>query len=192
MLNKTVVLKVSARPKEGIEQILAGVKGPYLGDPAQGVAKIFEKKKRRWQKDQVLWLNPPIPGAKFDCVHSVYRQVMLHPRSFTNPLNVHGLYCLAAYLRENECAELESFTGAIHAFGDVIFDDKTVMDHQQGISFTFRDLGSAILRLENGKPVTICMVSHSDELHDDPVVGFSGSSDWFDFEKVKSSLLAEA
>lgn len=195
MLNKTVVLKVPARPTESLEQILAGIraKGPYLSDMAGGIAKIFDDKKvKRWEKEQIVWLNPSVPEAKFDCVHSVYRQIMVSPRPFTNPLNLHGLYSLAAYLCENDCSELEGFTGAIHAFGDVIFDDKPVMDHRLGLSFTFGDLGSVVLRVENGKPVSIYMVSHTDELHDDPVVGFSGSTDWFDFEEVKSSLLAEA
>jgi hypothetical protein len=149
------------------------------------VAGWFEENAPRWPQDHLVWLCFPHSLATFDCVHSLYGATVSAQGIFYKFLGVHGLYCLAAHLKQNPCPELKDFSGLVHAFGASKAGIKTVLNHEAHIGFDALDLITPVLYIENGVPRSIYTEWHSSEAEDPHIIAYSGSTDMFTLEEER-------
>lgn len=189
MSQKAVVLRVPVlpTPMTAIYDELLGF-GSGNGD---GVAKHFDDVvAKQWGEDHLVWLYPQEPEAKFDCLHSLYGEVMKEQSTFVTLLAAHGLFCLAAHLKQVEHPALKSFTGIVHAFNGSRLAEKMGMNHQAEAPWTGYDLSTPVLFLEQGRPHSIYTMWHSGGTEDTSLIAFCGSASMFKLEEETARLAA--
>jgi hypothetical protein len=160
MLTNSVLLRVPA-----LQMPIAEIYATHLSfgyGNGDNVAKNFPEP-ACWVKDRYVWLCPLQPDAELDCVHSLYGEVMKGQTFAINLLDVHGLYCLGAYLKQTACAELLPFTGLVHAFAGSKMATRIGMNHEHGSPWESYDLLTPVLFLENGRPRSIYTMWHTDK-----------------------------
>lgn len=155
-----------------------------------GVAKNFELVSRPWNENHLVWLCPQLSETKFDCIHSLYGAVMQEQSLFYELLGVHGLYCLAAHLKQAVHPALKSFTGVVHALNGSMMSEKVGMSHGRQAPWKAYDLLTPVLYIENGQPRSIYTKWHSDIAEESALVAFCGSSNLFEFEEEAAHLAA--
>ena len=182
-MQKVIVLQVPAWPDATLADIYNNILKFGLNN-GDGVAKNFEEAAMRWPEDRPVCLCPIQPDANFDCIHSLYGSVMPLQTTAINLLGVHGLFCLAAYLKQNESTDLQSFTGVVHALGGSKLSEKTGMNHNRGAPWRGFDLLTPVLYIEQGRPRSIYTMWHSDDTEDASLIAFCGNVLGLELEEI--------
>ncbi len=185
---KTTVLRIPAQPEATLADVFSVLHfGRGNGD---GVAEWFKDVSKPWTEDHLVWLCPMDAGARFDCLHSLYGAAVKEQSVFVNLLGVHGLYLLAAYLKEHEVPELREFTGIVHAFAGSKPSKKTVLNHQQGIASDALDFNTPVLYITGGRPRSIYTMWHTDSAEDQSLIAWCGPTSIFQLEHETARLAA--
>ncbi len=157
---------------------LAEIESKHLGfgyGNGDGLAKSYQEVARPWKDDQHVALRHLMGSVEnFECVHSLYGAAMEAQTFSMSFITAHGLFCLAAHLKQNPCPELATFTGIIYGFGSSKFAEKLGMNQQHGSPWTAQDLQVPVLYLMNGRPASIYGMWHTDEPEDNALFAFSG------------------
>ena len=179
-MTQPIVLHVPAQPESTLAQF-----NDILGFSRDNGGKVT-----RWSEDHLVWLFPPT--AELDCVHSLYSAVIAEQSTFFGLLDIHGLFYLAAHLKQNRPPSMQSFTGVVHAFGSSKSAKKTVLNNKQHVAIETLDLLTPVLYIENGCPQSVYMMWHSDnpDKPDESLVGFCGSTTIFSHEEGVAQLAA--
>lgn len=185
-MTQKIVLHVPAQPEATLAQ-LNDILGFGL-DNGGNIAEWFKEDAQRWSEDHLVWLFSQ-SNAQFDCVHSLYSAVMAEQSTFFELLSIHGLFCLAAHLKQTESSSLQSFTGLVYAFGSSKSSKKMVLNHKQHVGVETTDLLTPVLFIENGHPRSVYTMWHSDDT-DESLVGFCGSTTMFSYEEEAARLAA--
>jgi hypothetical protein len=184
----TVVLRVPSRPTTSLTDIYS-VLGFGYGN-GDGVAESFKYVAEPWTEDNLVWLCPTEPDARFECLHSLYGEVMKGQSTFVRLLGVHGLYCLAAYLKENEVPELRSYTGIVHAFNGSKLAEQMGMNEKAESPWTSYDLQTPVLYLIDGRPRSIYTMWHAGSLEEQSLIAYCGGATMFKLEEEQARLAA--
>ncbi len=187
MIRKPIVMQVSALEVSLLEIFASLGFGRGNGD---GVAKAFEDPTLRWKKDHIVWLCPVVRGAKFDCLHSLYGSTMEEQSAICDMFGAHGLFCLAAYLKQNDHPELQNFDGVVYAFGAAKLEKRTVLNHREHTAIDIPDLSTPVLYIRNGRPMSIYTMWHTGFVEKQSFVGLCGSTTIFRLDEEIARLAA--
>lgn len=185
---KATVLSIPARPQSTLADMFS-ILGFGRGN-GDGVAEWFKDNSVPWTEDHLVWLCPKDDCVQLDCLHSLYGAAIQEQSAFMKLLGVHGLYCLAAYLKENEVPELQSYTGIVHAFAGSKPSKKTVLNHEQGVAFDALDFNTPVLYLTGGRPRSIYTMWHTDAPEEQSMIAWCGSTSIFQFEEERARVAA--
>jgi len=172
MLNKSIFLTIPVLTGPLSEIYAKHLRFGYGNGDGDGVAERFENTAEHWDGDRLVSLCPQLPGIELDCVHSLYGSAMEQQSFAYNLIGTRGIYCLAAYLAQNPCADLAEFTGIVYAFGGSKISEKIGMNCERGSPWTGHDLQVPVLFLENGRPRSIYTMWHADTPEADALVAY--------------------
>jgi hypothetical protein len=198
MQRSAVALKIPARPDLSPSELenLVG-----FGEQNGGrIANLLDGHER-WQEEQIVWFythqadmfewKEPFADREGDVLHSLYHEVTSQRSTFVQPIGIHGLYCLALYLKDNSNHPLTSFSGIVYGFGSAEPAMKTVINRAQHIAFHAPDLRTPGLYIENGRPKSIYWQWHSDQINPDCYAYvYSANGRMFSLEEEQESLAA--
>ncbi len=187
MTTKPIVIQVPALETSLTEIFFSLGFGRGNGD---GVAKSFEDPALRWKKDHIVWLCPVVPDAKLDCLHSLYGSTMAEQTAICDLFGAHGLFCLAAHLKQNNYPELQEFDGVVYAFGAAKLEKLTVLNHRDHIAFDIPDLSTPVLYIRQGRPMSIYTMWHTGFVEKQSLVGLCGSTTIFRLDEEIARLAA--
>lgn len=148
----------------------------FGGGNGDGVAALYEDVARPWKGDQYVALCPQVSDsdAPFDCVHSVFGATMRAQTFSMSFLSAHGLFCLAAHLKETPHPELAAFTGVVYGFGSSKLCEMLDMNHEQGSPWTAQDLKVPVLYIVEGRPASIYTYWHTATPEEIALIAYSG------------------